>query len=162
MMGVIGALLVLWVKIERAVREEVLRAHGGTLPKSAHGIAGVLDCWQRAVVRAHENQPFRAALASRLRVKLQAALNIRNGICHGVDGISAAHGEKPGTLRWTIREAKHSITWEELQILFAWLSKVPGALDMIAHGDQSPYGRMIDGPENREWWVAEYGVDLAQ
>jgi hypothetical protein len=160
MMSAIGSLLWLWAEIERAARKEVLRAHDGILPTSAHGIAGMLNCWERTVVQDRKNQPFRAALASRLRVQLQSALNIRNGICHGLDGVSAAHGTEPGTLKWTVRETRHSITWDELQVLFPWLSKVPGAMQMLAYADQSPHSRMVDRSENREWWVNEYGVDL--
>ena len=57
--GSLGSLLLLWSAIERAARKEVARAHDGQLPKSAHGIAAVLNAWEAAVVARQDASPLR-------------------------------------------------------------------------------------------------------
>lgn len=88
--GSLGSLLLQWSAIERAAREEVARAHDGQLPKSAHGIAAVLNAWEAAVVARQDASPLRILLATTLRAQLQDPLDIRNGVCHGLVGLSAA------------------------------------------------------------------------
>jgi len=102
-------------------------------------------------------------LASRLRAQLQGPLEIRNGVCHGLDGISSAHDGKPATLSWEINGTRNSITWDELQTMFQWLSKIPGAISMIsrAAGGKDPAKTERQLPDRR-WWMAEYGIDLAE
>lgn len=159
--GSLGSLLLLWSEIERTAREEVARAHGGQLPKSAHGIAAVLNVWEAAVVGAQNAPTLRTLLASRLRARLQYALEVRNGVCHGLLGFSAAHLNTPATLTWELNGENRSITWDELQINFSWLSKVPNAIEMISDPKPEKLGsRMTDSTENREWWIAEYGLNL--
>jgi hypothetical protein len=157
----LGSLLLLWAAIERAAREEVALLHGGCLPKSAHGIAAVLNAWAAAVIAVRPEAPLRALLAAKLRAELQVPLNIRNGVCHGLVGISSAYDRRPAALTWEINDVKRSITWEELQSSFSWLSKVPFAISIISNSSTGRAGsRMTDNPENRKWWLAEFGLDL--
>jgi hypothetical protein len=159
--GSLGSLLLLWAAIEREARKEVARLNDGILPRSAFGISSVLSAWEAAVVQQHLEQAFRALLASTLRSQLQEPLNIRNGLCHGLLGASAEHHGKPAALMWEINEERRHITWDELQASFGWLSKVPDALSMICNSSaERPGNRMTDNPENRKWWLTEYGISL--
>lgn len=157
----LGSLLLLWSRIERTARDEVIRVNGGSFPKSAYGIAAVLNAWEDAAIAAPDEASLRAMLAKTLRAQLQEPLNIRNGVCHGLIGISSAYTGQPATLEWEINDNKHSISWQELQTMFSWLSKVPSALSMILTSSTEPTGgRMLDNTENRKWWLTEFGLDL--
>ena len=158
----LGSLLLLWGAIERQVRTEVAGLHGGCFPKSAHGIAAVLNPWETALVATAPTGSLRSLLAARLRSQLQEPLDVRNGLCHGLIGISSAYDGKPAVLAWEINNEKHSIAWDGLQALFSWLSKVPSAISIISNSPTDGLGsRMIDSPENREWWLNEYGIKLS-
>lgn len=157
----LGSLIMLWSNIERTVREEVASAHHGQLPKSAHGIAAVLNAWEAVVRNAHNASPFRTLLALSLRAQLQDHLDVRNGVCHGLVGISASYDNRPATLTWELNDKTRSITWQELQVNFSFLSKAPRAIQMISkHGREVPGSRLIDSPETRKWWRSEYGLEL--
>src|SRR5690606_9176721 len=91
MQGTLGSLLLIWAELERTIRDEVSRAHGGILPKSAHGIAAALNAWEAAMTKDRQTRPFQALLASQVRAQLQRPLDIRNGVCHGLVGVSAAN-----------------------------------------------------------------------
>lgn len=157
--GSLGSLLQLWAAIERQARKEVTDLNKGSLPKSAYGIAAVLNAWETALVARVSAGSLRPLLASRLRVQLQELLNVRNGLCHGLVGLSSAYHGKPAALTWEINDVKCSITWDELQANFSWLSKVPRAISMISNASSEKLGnRMIDNLENREWWLSEYGI----
>lgn len=161
--GSLGSLLYLWSQIERAARDEVANAHDGQLPKSAYGIAAVLNAWEAVVSDGKNASSFRTLLAHTLRTQLQHPLDIRNGVCHGLVGLSAAHGNRPASLTWELNGKKRSITWQELQVNFAWLSKVPFAIGMISNHSESKVGsRLIDNSENRIWWQSEYGLELLE
>lgn len=161
--GSLGSLLFLWSKIERAARDEVANAHDGQLPRTAYGIAAVLNAWEAAVSDGPKASPLRTLLAHTLRAQLQHPLDIRNGVCHGLVGRSAARGNQPASLTWELNGEKHSITWQELQVNFAWLSKVPFAIGMISnHSEDEAGSRFIDSPENRSWWRSEYGLVLLE
>jgi len=155
----LGSLLLLWSRIERAARDEVALFYEGHLPKSAHGIAAVLNAWEATVTCRTDALPLSVLLASTLRAQLQDQLNIRNGVCHGVVGFSVAHGDRPATLTWELNGERRSITLDELQATFSWLSKVPSAFSIISHSRSEGLGsRMTDNSENRDWWKAEYGL----
>ncbi|OWY08838.1 hypothetical protein B6V72_18400 [Thioclava sp. F34-6] len=159
--GSLGSLLLLWSRIETAARAEVTSAHDGQLPKSAYGIAAVLKAWEATVSDAQNASPMRTLLATTLRNQLQYPLNIRNGVCHGLIGLSATMENQPATLAWELNEETRSITWQELQDIFAWLSKVPSAIGMFSNHSQKIIGsRLIDSFENRIWWRSEYGLEL--
>lgn len=161
MQGSLGSLLWLWSNIERAARKEVARAYAGQVPKSAHGIAAVLNAWKSVVEHGPNASPPRTLLAFTLRSQLQHHLDIRNGICHGLLGISASRGNEPATLTWDFNDEKRSINWQELQIGFAWLSKVPFAISTISNSRQQETGsRLIYNCENRNWWMSEFGLEF--
>lgn len=161
--GSLGSLLMLWSAIERAARKEVARAHNGQLPKSAHGIAAVLNAWGTVMEGRQKSSPLSTLLATTLRAELQDSLDTRNGVCHGLVGLSAAYGNRPATLTWELNDENRSITWDELQATFSWLSKVPSAIGIISNSNAEELGsRMIDSYENREWWRDEYGLDLLE
>lgn len=157
--GSLSSLLYLWTRIERAARAEVARAHDGKFPKSAHGIAAVLNAWEASVANVMPAPSFRVLLASTLRDQLKEPLKIRNGVCHGLVGLSASQNDQPATLIWELNDERRSVSWEELQSLFGWLSKVPFAFSLISNlPSDEPGSRMTDTLENREWWWAEYGI----
>ncbi len=157
----LGSLLFLWAAIERAAREEVARVHGGCLPRSAHGIAAVLGTWEAIVIAAHPEASLRALLAAQLRADIQKPLSIRNGLCHGLIGISSGRGGRTATLTWEINDMERSITWEEMQGTLGWLSKIPWAISMISSSQPERVGaRMTDTPATRQWWREEFGLDV--
>ena len=161
--GSLGSLLLLWSRIERAARDEIASAHDGQIPKSAYGIAAALNAWEAAVAGGQNAPPLRTLLASTLRTQLQDPLNVRNGVCHGLVGLSATCYNQPATLTWDLNGVERSITWRELQVVLAWLSKVPRAIRMISRDSHEKMGsRLIDNPENRNWWRSESGLELLE
>lgn len=157
----LGSLLLLWAAIERTARDESAQLHGGCLPKSAHGIAAVLKTWEAAIIALRPEATLHARLAAKLCFELRAPLNIRNGLCHGLVGISSAYGGKEAELTWNTKDATCGITWDELQGMFRWLSKVPSAISMITNSNAGRSGsRLVDSPENRQWWLHEYGLGI--
>ncbi len=160
MQGLIGSLIWLWVSIERTAEElDAERAVSGHTA-AVRGVSARLDRWEKRVQEDAAERPFRTRLARRLRTQVREAQRIRNGICHGLSGIEVANSERPGRLYWRVGGAEQSRTWEEMQGHFAWLSKVPGALLILNRVEVSRFSRLDDTIENREWWAAEYGVDL--
>lgn len=159
--GALGSLLLLWVSVEKAVRAPIADAHDGQVPKSAYGIAAALTTWADLVTTHPKASPMRRKLASTLRCQIQPLLDIRNGICHGLRGISSSDGDQPASLSWNLGEAEHSITWNVLQSHFKWLSKVPFAVVIISDfSSDLSAARLTDTRENRAWWREEYGIDL--
>lgn len=159
--GSLASLLLLWAAIERQARKEVSAVHGGSLPRSAYGIAAVLNAWVTSVSTRESGGSLRASLASVLRDQLQEPLNLRNNLCHGLIGISSADSVHPATLKYKSNNVERSATWGELQATLGWLSKVPFAVSMISNSSSKVMGnRIIDSPENREWWLVEFGIKL--
>jgi hypothetical protein len=105
-----GSLLLLWSAIEQAARDEVARAHGGQLPKSAHGIVAVLNAWEASVAGGKDASQLRMLLASTLRTQLQDPLYVRNGVCHGLVGLSATHRDRAASLTWELNSERRSMT----------------------------------------------------
>lgn len=158
----IGSLIILWSRIERAGREEITRANHGILPRSVHGIAATLSAWETSVLDRKNVEPLRALLASALRAQLKDPLDIRNGVCHGIVALSASYHDEPASLSWELNETKRSLIWSELQKMFSWLSKLPAAMNMISNMESGVLGnRISDNAENREWWMAEFGIALS-
>ncbi len=156
MAGSLGSLLLLWARIERAAQAEIVRGHG-LLPKQAHGIAATLRTWQ-VIVSDTPPPSLGALLAATLRDQLQHPLDVRNGLCHGLIGIeSAGVASGEGRLTWHLNGSERQIDWAELQESFRWLSKVPSAIGLISHRS---FPRAVDNAENREWWLAEFGIEL--
>lgn len=158
--GSLGSLLRVWAELEKSVRSEVVRFHG-KLPKRAHGIAAALDSWRDAVIASHPAGSIGPPLATALRKQLQSPLDVRNGLCHGLNGISLATEDVPATLRWEINDQQHSISWDDLQQQLGWLSKLPHAIDLISNLLPERFGGFSnDTAENRQWWRSEYSIDL--
>lgn len=113
------------------------------------------------MIEARPEARLRALLAATLRTELQEPLNIRNGVCHDLVGISSAHGGQPAAFIWEIKDKKCSIPWHELQATFSWLSKVPFAMSMISDSPTVRAGsKMTNNAENWKWWLTEFGLDL--
>lgn len=160
--GSLGSLLLIWAALERSLREEVIRAHG-FLPARAYGIAAVMRTWESVIIDVHPPTSLGPLLAKALRHQLQAPLDIRNGLCHGLIGISTATKNRPAELRWEIHEKKHSISWDGLQQQFGWLSKLPHAVSIISNPSMTFSGsRTTNTSENREWWRSEFALDLPE
>lgn len=160
MSGAIGSLLLIWSGIEKAARDEVIRFYG-FLPPKAHGIKAVLRTWEGTVNEAQPAETLCSLLAATLRSQLEGPLNVRNGICHGLIGISAAVDDSPAQLRWEMNDQKHSVSWDDLQTSLRWLSKIRFAFSMISNPRLDRLDcRVVDNIENREWWRAEWGLLL--
>lgn len=160
MAGSIGSLLLVWAKIEQSARDEVVRAHGN-LPKSAYGIAALLRNWESTVIEKQPATSLCPLLAKTLCVSLNHQLEIRNGVCHGLIGISATNEDITGELHWEINNESHSISWEDLQTSLSWLSKIHRAISIISNSSVERFGdRGIDDLENRKWWQTEFGLNL--
>lgn len=160
MSGAIGSLILLWSRIERSARDDVVRLLG-FLPARAHGIKAIIRTWEGAVVEAQPDDTLCSLLAATLRLQLQGQLDIRNGICHGLIGIMGSVGDAPATLSWELNGLKQSISWEELQSSLEWLSKIHFAFSMISNPDLERLDcSVIDTGENREWWRTEFGLEL--
>lgn len=160
--GALGSLLLVWASVEKAVRHEVVRAHGN-LPRRAHGIAAALQTWESAVVESGPANSLRPLLSRTLRRQLQKPLDIRNGLCHGLVGISAATEQMQATLQWEINDERHGISWDDLQEQLGWLSRLPHAISIISHPSTGrARSRATDNTENRAWWRSEFSFDVPQ
>lgn len=156
----LGSLLLIWARIERSAREEVYRSHGH-IPKSAHGIAALIMTWQQTVSVKQPPTSLCPSLAAQLASQLKEPLDIRNGLCHGLIGIRTAHQDAPAKLSWEMNGSERSISWEELQDQLSWLSKAERALRTISDQSIERIGqRAVDNAENREWWRAEFDLEL--
>ena len=160
--GSLGSLLLVWAAVEKSVRYEVVRFHG-SLPKGAHGIAAVLRTWESMVIDTQPATSLGPLLASTLRGQLQSPLDIRNGLCHGLEGISAPTDQMPAALHWEINDEMHSICWDDLQEQFAWLSRLPRAVSLISNPSLERLGsRGANTAENWEWWRSEFSLNLPE
>jgi hypothetical protein len=158
--GSIGSLIWLWSRIERCA--EGIETEPASHEKTpwSRSVSGRLESWQKKMQSKAAESPFRAALARQLRSDLRKASRVRNGVCHGLSGIEGAHGDSPGRLIWRSGSKQESLTWAEIQVHLAWLSKIPAALEILDRGDLRAWGRLVDTPENRVWWAEEFGILL--
>lgn len=160
----IGSLLLLWASIEEAAKKGT-ETLVGSRPKPAHGIAATIRTWEDAV-RATSPEPSLAEpIAEVLRQKLREPLMIRNGICHGLSGISASQDGAPALLRWRSGNGVGEITWDGLQAMFMELSRMRRALDTLSgmvarRRNDGHFDRLGDTAENRGWWAAEFGFAI--
>lgn len=153
----LGSFLLVWASVERSVHSEVVRVRG----VAPHGMGAILARWEETVLERQPATSLCPLLASSLREQLQAPLHMRNGICHGLEGISAPNGDKPAMLRWDFSGQKHSVSWEELQATLSWLSRLPRAFSIISNPSLERLGnRGIDTAENREWWRSEFDLSF--
>lgn len=155
--GTLGSFLLVWASVERCVREEIVSVRGS----HPHGMGAILAAWEETVIERQPETSLCPLLASMLRSRLQGPLHMRNGICHGLEGISAADGERPATLRWEINGEKHWATWADMQSTLNWLSRVRRAFAIISNPSlEKPGSRGIDNRENRLWWRTEFDLLL--
>ena len=157
--GSVGSLLLLFSRIERSAREELARMKKASPSKPAHGFAAIMNDWVAAIDTMPCELSLTVPLAVSLRAQLQGPIALRNAVCHGLNSISASHGDVPATLGWELNGERGSITWDELQTCFQWLSRVPHAISHISSGPTKKLDcRLKDSVENRAWWMAEYGI----
>lgn len=160
--GALGSLLLVWASVEKAVRHEVVRAHG-LVPPKARGIAAALRTWEGAVIESQPANSLGPLLATTLRHQLQKPLDVRNGLCHGLVGISAATEQQQATLRWEINDESHGISWDDLQAQLGWLSRLPRAVSVISTPSLARAGnRAIKTAENRAWWRSEFSLNVTE
>ncbi|MBD3746937.1 MAG: hypothetical protein IE932_12075 [Sphingopyxis terrae] len=153
----LGSFLLVWASVERSVRKQVIRVRG----VAPHGMGAVLARWEETVIELQPATSLCPLLASTLRHQIEGPLRMRNGICHGLEGISAASGDEPAMLHWELNGQKHAVTWEDLQATLRWLSELPRAFSVIAQPLlEKPGSRGIDTAENREWWRTEFGLSV--
>lgn len=87
---------------------------------------------------------------------------VRNGICHGLIGISPPEIDKPAMLHFEINDSKHALPLNDLNGSFSWLSRLPRAFSIISNPGLDRLGsRGIDNEENRLWWLNELGLSIA-
>lgn len=158
--GALGSLLLVWASVEKAVRHEIVRAHGH-LPSRAHGIAAAFRIWESSVIESQPANSLGPLLAAALRHQLQMPLDVRNGLCHGLVGISAANENMQATLRWEMNDERHAISWDDLQEQLRWLSRLPQAVSVISNPSlERPGNRATNTAENRAWWRSEFSLDV--
>lgn len=161
MKGSVASLLLVWAQIERTARDEVARAHGGAVPKSAHGLAAVLNTWEARMTEDVLARPYQASLAFRLRASLQRPLEIRNGVCHWLAGIGSSCPGRPVTLSWDTNGHRRTVTWDELQEVLSLLSRLPRPFNVISRAAAEPDpAQAASVLRDRDWWAAEFGIDV--
>lgn len=163
MQAALGSLLLLWSAIEREALSRITRSDGETEKKTLIGASAILRAWKVSVTGRDLDGSFLNCLANSLCDQLQGPLAVRNGVCHGLVGVSASSHSVSAGLTWETAGERHRIDWDQLQIILHFLSRVPNAMSMIASQDHdSRTGRFSDTVENREWWASEYGILLAK
>lgn len=156
MQAALGSLLLLWSAIERQAMQQIAQPEDCTQGRRPLGPSELLRGWRRQITQTPADGSLRNSLAETLCDQLEQPRAVRNGVCHGLVGVRASGPEQPACMTWDTAGTLHQITWDELQTIFRFLSKVPHAMSMI--GDQSE--RCADTPEKRDWWASEYGLIL--
>ena len=155
-----GSLLLVWARLEKSVRDEISRITG-IPPSKPHGICALLKAWEKIAIKPQPAESLCPRLARSLRRQLQAPLDIRNGLCHGLNGIIQATEQMPAALHWEMNREEQSISWDELQVQLGWLSRLPRAFQVMSDPQLERHGnRAADTPENRAWWRSEFALEL--
>ena len=127
MKGAIGSLVFLWSQIERELVESVdaLQIAGLGSLKSAHGIARKIDLWSGQMQLRNAQRELASRLTDVLVAHLGEALSVRNLVCHGLIGITAKMHPKgdEAYLSVELGDVRKRLTWTELQIMFARMSR---------------------------------------
>jgi hypothetical protein len=63
-------------------------------------------------------------------------------------------------LSWRVDGGIASMTYEELQTMFAWLSKVPQAMAMISHAVGGTDPSKLSSFPKRDFWENEFGIEF--
>lgn len=156
--GTVASLLFLFAAIENEAREIVGKAAGPESLSNVFGARGTLLVWKNLLSKDCKVRPEEALLAERLWTQMQNPLDVRNGICHGLMGASANRGDAPATLTWRVKDGTESRTYDELQEMFAWLSKIPQAMAMISQGICSKGPSKPRSLPDRGFWESEFGI----
>lgn len=160
--GTVASLLFLFAEIEGEARRILSRAELTERKAKMHGAGAVLNAWKDLLQTDGTSRAYEASLALRLWEQMQGPLDVRNGICHGLIGASAERNGSAATLCWRVDGDVRSMTYDELQGMFAWLSKVPHAIGMISHAvgvDDPSKLRPLPTPD---FWESEFGLKLHQ
>ena len=152
-----ASLLFLFANIENQAREIIDKAGATESLTNVFGVRRALQVWKNLLFKDREKRPEEALLAERLWSWIQEPLNVRNGICHGLAGASAEREDEPATLSWRDREGVRSRTFEKLQEMFVWLSKLPLAMDMISHAVGAKDPSKLRPFPMRDFWESEFG-----
>ncbi len=161
MKGSLGSLLLLWSEIEQSTRKELAQITDSPPPSPSHGMAAVLRDWETATTARHQTNPFAIVIIKAVVAQLRAGLKIRNALCHGLTGISAARNQTPAALKWQINGEEGRITWLEMETWFSQLSRLSRAIWYLSQSTATNQTRLKNTPENRDWWSTEHGVDLS-
>jgi hypothetical protein len=159
--GSLGSLLLVWSRLEKAMREQITGAESA-LPAKLHGAGNVLRAWETMVSERHPNACLAPLLAKTVLRQLQEPLQARNGLCHGLIDIQAETEQGPATLRWELNGETHSISWDELQAQFGWISRLTHAILLISKPHVGRTDLLADTAENRGWWRSEFSLDLPE
>lgn len=125
MKGAVGSLLLLWSEIERELAASIRILYAREALKPVHGVSRPLELWSCEVLRRLEGRALATQICRRLGDHLRGALAVRNLVCHGLIGISAqGHlADDAAYLTVELSGDRRSLTWSELQDLFAWMSR---------------------------------------
>lgn len=156
--GTVASLLLLFARIENEAREIIEKAGASDRLKSVRGARGSLREWRALILAEQGSRPYEAQLADALWGQIQGPLDIRNGVCHGLVGASASRGDIQATLTWRVQARTKSMTFCELQEMFAWLSKIPQAMSMISHAACTKDASKLRQLPEPDFWAAEFGI----
>ena len=158
--GTVASLLFLFARIENETRDIIALARGADSLAGLHGARGTLRVWWDLLRADREARPYEALLADQLWAQIQEPLEVRNGICHGLMGAFSSRGDEPATLTWRMYGGTNSKTYDELQAMFAWLSKIPQAMSMISHAVGARDVAELRSLPDRDFWTKEFGIEF--
>jgi hypothetical protein len=158
--GTVASLLFLFAEIEGEARRILSRAEQTKRQGRTFGAGVVLRDWKNLLESQRTSRPYEAMLASRLWEQIQVPLKVRNGVCHGLVGASGERDGTPATLQWRDDDGIRTMTYDELQQMFAWLSKVPLAMSMISQAQSAKDPSKLRPLPDEDFWANEFGIML--
>jgi hypothetical protein len=156
--GTVASLLFLFAGIENEARQILASANQAKGLAKLHGAGAILKAWKNLLEVQRITRPEEAKLAACLWGMIQGPLAVRNGVCHGLIGASSEHDGAPATLNWRGKCGVESMTYDELQEMFAWLSRVPQAMAMASHAVLSKDPSTLQPFPKREFWESEFRI----
>ncbi|MFN3993580.1 MAG: hypothetical protein ACK4IU_11805 [Tabrizicola flagellatus] len=156
--GTVASLLLLFARIENEAREIIEKAGRTDRLKKVRGARGALREWRDSILEKQESRPYEAQLADALWGQAQGPLDVRNGVCHGLCGATASLGDTEANLTWWVHGGTQSMTYSELQEVFAWLSKIPQAMPMISHAACVQDASKLRPLPALDFWATEFGI----